>query len=391
MTVLLALFLAGPALQTLAGPPEMRGLWVVRTGLVTPVAVDKVVDGAARAGFNALFVQVRGRGDAFYASRLVPRSLLLRGQAADFDPLGRLLARARQRGLQVHAWINVLLCAGFGVPLPPGHVATRHPEWLMVPKAAAAAALRRPPAELLGLIERSREDGDAEGLYLSPSAAGVAAHLEQVVSEIAGTYAVDGLHLDFIRYPGPQYDWSRASLEGFRATRRASDLLSGPTADPDGWGNYRRAALDALALRLSGAARQARPGIIVSAAVVPEQAQALYHHYQSWPSWMARGILDAVCPMTYTPDTRIFRTQVEEARAKLGVAAPVWAGVGAWRLSIGDVVEKVRAARESGASGVVLFSQESFAAADLDLLRQDAFSIPASAPAAGELGHGGRR
>jgi uncharacterized lipoprotein YddW (UPF0748 family) len=369
----------------------MRGLWVVRTGLVTPEAVDKVVDGAARAGFNALFVQVRGRGDAFYTSRLVPRSLLLRGQAADFDPLARLLRRARERGLQVHAWINVLLCAGFGVTLPSGHVAARHPEWLMVPKAAATAALRRPPGELLGLIERSREDGDAEGLYLSPSAPGVAAHLEQVVSEIAGAYAVDGLHLDFIRYPGPQYDWSRASLEGFRATRGTGDLLSGPTVDPEGWGNYRRAALDALALRLSGAARQARPGIVVSAAVVPEQAQALYHHYQSWPSWMARGILDAVCPMTYTPDTRIFRGQLEEARAKLGVAAPVWAGVGAWRLSIGDVVEKVRAARESGASGVVLFSQESFAAGDLDLLRQDAFSIPAKAPAAGELGRGGRR
>src|SRR5512147_1194649 len=75
-------------------PPELRGLWVVRTALVSPQEVDRVVDAAAEAGFNALFVQVRGRGDAFYRSSLVPRSPLLERQPKDFDPLARLLARA---------------------------------------------------------------------------------------------------------------------------------------------------------------------------------------------------------------------------------------------------------------------------------------------------------
>jgi len=364
----------------------MRGLWVVRTGLLTPESVDQVVDGAARAGFNALFVQVRGRGDAFYASRVVERSELLRGQPADFDPFGRLLARARQRGLQVHAWVNVLLTAHFGLPLPPGHVAARHPDWLMVPREAAREALGAAPASLIPLIERYRDPSDTEGLYLSPSAPGAAAHLEQVVSELVRGYAVDGLHLDFVRYPSSEYDWSRAALEAFRASRGGGDLLAGPSLDPEGWGSYRRAVLDGLAVRLSAVARQARPGILVSAAVVPDQAEALYHHYQPWPSWMARGVLDAVCPMAYTPDTKIFRSQVEQARAKLGLAAPVWAGVGAWRLPLASVIEKIRAAREAGASGVVLFSHESFAAADLERLRADAFPARAGAPAAGDLG-----
>jgi uncharacterized lipoprotein YddW (UPF0748 family) len=385
MIVLLALLLAGPSLPS-TSPPEMRGLWVVRTGLLSPESVDQVVDGAARAGFNALFVQVRGRGDAFYASRVVERSELLRGQPADFDPLGRLLTRARARGLQVHAWVNVLLTAHFGLPLPPAHVAQRHPDWLMVPREAAREALGTPPAGLIPLIERYRDPADTEGLYLSPSSPGVGVHLEQVVSELVRTYAVDGLHLDFVRYPSSDFDWSRASLAGFAATRGSGDLLAGPSLDPEGWGNYRRAAVDGLVVRLSGVARQARPGIVVSAAVVPDQAQALYHKYQPWPSWMARGVLDAVCPMTYTPDSRLFRAQVEQARGKLGAAASLWAGVGAWRLPIGDVLQKIRTAREAGASGVVLFSHESFVAADLDLLRQDAFpAAAAAAPAAGDL------
>ncbi|HUG54319.1 MAG TPA: family 10 glycosylhydrolase [Vicinamibacteria bacterium] len=399
MIVLLTLLsLAGPTLPTVAAPPsvaarpEMRGLWVVRTGLVTPEAVDQVVDSAARAGFNALFVQVRGRGDAFYASRLVARSELLRGQRADFDPLARLLRAARARGMEVHAWINVLLTAHYGLPLAPGHVAVRHPEWLMVPKGAARAALGAPRSEIVPLIESHRGSGDAEGLYLSPSAPGVAAHLAEVAAELVGAYAVDGLHLDFIRYPGPEYDWSRAALEGFRRwSSGGGDLLAAPSRDPEGWGTYRRAALDALAARVSGAARRARPGIVVSAAVVPDQAQALYHKYQSWPSWMARGVVDAVCPMAYSPDTRVFRAQVEQARTKLGPQARLWAGVGAWRLPVDDVIEKIRTAREAGASGVVLFSHESLAAGDLERLRQDAFPAGVSLPTATGAGRGARR
>lgn len=393
MIVLCALLsLVGPILP--AGPtrPEMRGLWVVRTGLVSPQAVDDVVDGAVRGGFNALFVQVRGRGDAFYASRLVPRSELLRGQPADFDPLGRLIARARGRGLQVHAWVNVLLCAHFGLALPAGHVAVWHPEWLMVPKGAAAAARDRPRAELVALIEEHREEGDAEGLYLSPSAPGAAAHLEQVVSELVRGYALDGLHLDFIRYPGPEYDWSRAALEDFRTRGGGTGgLLAAPLVDPVAWGNYRRAALDTLAARLSRAARDARPGLVVSAAVVPDLAQALYHKYQAWPEWMARGLVDAVCPMAYTADTRVFRAQLEDARARLGPTALLWAGVGAWRLGVEGVVEKIRVAREAGASGVVLFSHESFLPADLDELHADAFVAVAAPQPAGAGGLARRR
>jgi uncharacterized lipoprotein YddW (UPF0748 family) len=196
---------------------------------------------------------------------------------------------------------------------------------------------------------------------------------------------VDGLHLDFIRYPGPEYDWSRAALEAFRNRHGGGDLLALPTADPEGWSEYRREALDGLAARLGDVAHRARPGIVVSAAVVSDQAQALHHKYQSWPAWLARGIVDAVCPMAYTQETRIFRDQIEQARATVGPSAPIWAGVGAWRLPLDSVVEKIRVAREAGASGVILFSHESFDASGVDRLRLEAFPSPpelVSGPAA---------
>ena len=369
----LALLLAGPAA---GGPPggEMRGLWVVRTGLVSPEDVDRVVDDAAAAGFNTLFVQVRGRGDAFYVSSLAPRSPILWKTKADFDPLARLLDRARGHGLQVHAWVNVLLTAHFGQPLPPGHVAERHPEWLMVPRSAARAALRARGSRLFRLVgQAARAESGTEGYYLSPSAPGVGEHLEAVVRELLRGYAVQGIHLDFARYPGPEFDYSRIALESFRARQGGGDPLSLPARFPVAWDDHRREVLTGLVTRLSRAAQAQRPGLVVSAAVVPDEAQAWGQKYQAWPAWVTSGLLEAVCPMAYTPDNQIFRAQLEQARSRVGATQQVWAGIGAYRLPLQGVIEKIHLARETGVAGVVLFSHESFAPADLQRLRAEAF------------------
>jgi uncharacterized lipoprotein YddW (UPF0748 family) len=371
----LALALLAPTAAGAAPPPgELRGLWVVRTALVSPQAVDQAVDDAAAAGMNALFVQVRGRGDAFYRSTLAARSPLLERQPRDFDPFARLLARARAKGLQVHAWVNVLLAAHFGQPLPSGHVLLRHPEWAMVPKSAATAALvAAGPRRLQLIMEAGRAEGDVEGYYLSPAIPAVGDHLEGVVRELVRSYAVDGLHLDFIRYPGPSFDYSRFALEGFRRASGGADLLGGPARSPAAWDGYRRQVLTALATRLADAARKERPGIVLSAAVTPDEAQAVSQKFQDWPRWLESGILAALCPMTYTPDNRIFQQQVESASARAGLVQPVWAGIGAYRLDLPGIVEKIALARQSGARGVVLFSNESLAPADLRRLRDEAF------------------
>jgi uncharacterized lipoprotein YddW (UPF0748 family) len=380
MTLLPVLLLlsAVPARPASPSEPEMRGLWVVRTALVSPQAVDRVVDEAREAGFNTLFVQVRGRGDAFYDSHLVSRSSLLWQQPSEFDPLARLLERARAAGLTVHAWMNVLLTAHFAQPLPAGHIIRLHPDWLMVPRAAAGGALAAPAAALPRIVaQAARGDGDVEGYYLSPSAPGVAEHLEAVVRELLRGYPVQGLHLDFIRYPGPDYDYSRPALEGFRPARGGSDLVASPAQDPGAWDAYRRDTLTALVVRLGKAAREEQPGVVVSAAVVPDEAQAVSHRYQHWPSWMERGLLDALCPMTYTPDSRIFRQQLDQVLTHVVGSRPaVWAGIGAYRLPLAGILEKVRIAREAGVSGVLLFSHESILPGDRARLLHEAFPPP---------------
>jgi uncharacterized lipoprotein YddW (UPF0748 family) len=370
-----------------AGAGEVRGEWVVRTALLTPQGVDRAVEQAAEAGLDTLFVQVRGRGDAFYRSQLVPRSPLLSRAAPDFDPLARVLARARARGMKVHAWINVLLVAHLANDLPQGHVVREHPEWLMVPEGAARQALGASGAQRVALIRAAaRSDADVEGLYLSPLVPGVTEHLETVVQELLSRYRVDGVHFDFIRYPNRAYDYSPDALRAFRARLMGSDLLAAPRREPEAWSLHLRLALTGLARRLAAAARKARPGTIISAAVVPDLTTALEQKFQDWPTWLASGVLDGVCPMSYSPEERIFERQVRDARALAGPGNHLWPGIGAYRLTTEEIAARIQAARALGADGFVLFSHESLAERDRARLRAVIEQGTSSAHAARTVG-----
>ena len=72
-------------------------------------------------------------------------------------------------------------------------------------------------------------------------------------------------------------------------------------------------------------------------------------------------------------DSGLFRQQIESASERAGAGRPVWAGIGAYRLDVAGIAEKVAVARQSGAKGVVIFSHESLAPADLRRLRDEAF------------------
>ena len=85
---------------------DIRALWIVRDHMVTSESIDKVLQFAENNNYNHLFVQIRGRGDAYYTSKIVPRSHLL--QKSDFDPLAYILKITKNKNnLKIHAWMNV--------------------------------------------------------------------------------------------------------------------------------------------------------------------------------------------------------------------------------------------------------------------------------------------
>lgn len=373
-----ALFYSGSRTSATADPAEVRGLWVLRSSLTSPLSVANLVRTASANGFNTLFVQVRGRGEAFYHSSIEPRATELDTQASEFDPLADVIASAHAAGMRVHAWVNVNLVASAAqLPEDRAHVIYRHPDWLMVPRAIVQdlRPLDGHSPAYSGKISRwTRQQSDhVEGLYLSPVLPEAADYTVSVITELVSRYALDGVHLDYIRYPNADFDYSRYAMAEFRSeiaptlpspTRarldkeREVDPFAYPDALPEAYAQFRRARLSTLAMRLKSAVHRARPSAIVSAAVVPDADEAVTTKLQDWRTWVESGILDAICPMAYTTDATVFAEQVTAARAVAG-SHRVWAGIGAWRLTPEQTVHHIGLARKAGAAGLVLFSYDS--------------------------------
>jgi uncharacterized lipoprotein YddW (UPF0748 family) len=346
-----------PPAAAAPAPDEVRALWVVRTTLTSPAAIASMVASAKAGGFNTLLVQVRGRGDAYFQNGPEPRPATLSSQPA-FDPLQTAIAQGHAAGLRVHAWINVNLVAGLDLPSAREHVVYRHPEWLMVPRALAGDLSRvnvRSPEYLGRLVRYARQrSADVEGLYLSPVSPGSAAYTVGIIRDIAERYAVDGVHLDYIRYPQDDFDYGRDTVSEYeRAVAPAARSI-------DRWHTFRTERLTSLLVHIREAVKRARPEAMLSAAVHPDPDVAAVHRMQDWRAWMAGDLLDVICPMAYTTDAALFASQIAAVRDVAGTH-DVWAGIGAYRLSQTQIVENVQAARRIGAGGVILFSYDSLA------------------------------
>jgi uncharacterized lipoprotein YddW (UPF0748 family) len=371
---------------------EVRALWVQRGSLASPASVAAVVEMATNGRFNTLIVQVRGRGDAFYDSRNEPRPPLLARQPASFDPLKLMLERAHAAGLKVHAWVNINLISEAQPPTSPRHIVYVHPEWLMVPRPLAEDLARmnpRDPQYLRRLSEYARARSDrVEGIFISPVHKGAVDHATKVIGDIVSRYDVDGIHLDYIRYPNDEFDYSARTLDEFRAeidakvtaaerrdyaSRARGRPLFYTEMFPQGWQEFRRSRLTALVTKIRSTVKARRPQALLTAAVFPDANDAANRRFQNWSGWLEAGLLDAICPMAYTTDPALFRTQIANVEHLAG-ERPVWAGIGAFQIPSSAAIENIRAARQLGTEGVVLFSYDNLDGKYVDTVAKGAFA-----------------
>jgi uncharacterized lipoprotein YddW (UPF0748 family) len=360
-----------------AGSEEVRALWVLRTTLTSPASIETMVRTARASGFNTLLVQVRGRGDAYFNGGLEPRAAQLSTQPARFDPLATTITAARAEGLKVHAWVSVnLVSSASELPVAREHIIYRHPEWLMVPRSVGLELATIDPQNpaYVGKIARwvRGRSEEVEGLYLSPISRAAADYTISVIADLAARYAIDGVHLDYARFPSAEFDYSVPAIAEFRAeiaddvdaavrqrldSAASVDPFAWPDALADRWATFRRARMTTLVMRLGAALRARRPGVVLSSSVVADEADAFSRRLQDWAAWAERRLIDVICPMAYTPDAGVFAQQVTAARDIAGASA-VWAGIGAYRLTPYRTTENIAAARRLGVAGVALFSYD---------------------------------
>ena len=190
-----------------------------------------MVSAAEGGGFNTLLVQVRGRGEAFYRQRdRAARDRSGSRSPTSFDPLATAIELgAPRRACSVHAWVNVnLVASGTTLPRSREHVVFRHPEWLMVPNALAAALRTvdpRSPAYLgdARALDARRVGAASKGCTSRRSTDDAQDYTTSVVAELvdADTPSTASISTtSAIRRD--DFDYSRAALAAFRAQHAAA-------------------------------------------------------------------------------------------------------------------------------------------------------------------------
>jgi uncharacterized lipoprotein YddW (UPF0748 family) len=277
-----------------------RAMWVTRFDYKQKEDIDRIVLNCKSAGIDTILFQVRGNGTAAYRSSYEPWSAEFGGVDPGYDPLAHAIEMAHAEGLHLYAWVNVMPGWGYSTEAPkdPKQLYNKHADWFWYDQKGNRQPLN-----------------DKFYVSLNPCLPEVRDYLVQVLRDIVGRYSIDGLHLDYLRFPnetpeggvkvpGADYPRDKRTLALFNGETGKS-----PDADKQAWDAWRTTQVTNLLRDIRLMVSTTRPRCELSAAVgaLPETAIS---HFQDSRTWMKDHLLDAVYPMNYTADMKDFESRV---------------------------------------------------------------------------------
>jgi len=370
---------------------EYRAFWAeaFNTPLANHADIDRVISAAIESNANALFVQIRRRGDSWYLESREPITEEPGVGEPDpngrrtFDPLQYLIEQAHANGIEVHAFTIVGAVyrddPAERLPADRDHVFVHHiwdPQKHALITGPEQWATRALPPRLSGTTYDGRRFG--REWYIDLGHPDAAAYTVETLMHLVRHYPIDGLHLDRIRYPeaptaiggGANVGYNEVSVARFNARYRRTGQ---PKANDPLWSDWRREQVTNFLRRLYLNVKAIRPDLRVSAAVVcnstgPHASGGFQHTeaytrlFQDWESWAEEGVIDLITPMDYKregvprqaaqfDDWSRFTIELAKKYNRLAVI-----GLGAYLNPVDATVKQVRRARNAGADGVIFFS-----------------------------------
>ena len=235
--------------------------------------LNQMLDQLQETHINLVFLQTRIRGDVIYPSQIEPRCEYVKSiyATADYDPLQYAIEACHQRGIECHAWFVVY-------PLGAETKSKR------LSRTFAIQNRKR-------LVKTFKKK-----LYLDPGNPETNTYILSLIKEIVSNYDIDGIHLDYIRYP--------ENSAGF--PDNDTYQLYGYGKDRDDW---RRENVNHLVYAIYDTVKSLKSWVQVSSSVVGMYKNipgdngrhwtAYYSVFQDPVDWLSKGKQDFIVPMNY--------------------------------------------------------------------------------------------
>ena len=274
---------------------EVRAVWLTTIGGIDwPHSANanrqrqelcQILDQLKMANVNTVLLQTRVRASTIYPSDIEPFDLCLtgtHGMHPGYDPLQFAIDECHKRGMELHAWI---------VTIPIGKTG----------EARFKEFKRRHPELAMNIGQ--------EG-YMNPEKPATGDYLARICAEVTRRYDIDGIHLDYIRYPET---WPKgggtAKAANTRNRRAKSKIAATATPAPRTTAYEKRANITAIVRKIYQAVKSQKPWVKLSCSPIGKAGDLsryrsggwnAYHAvYQDAQGWLREGLMDQLYPMMY--------------------------------------------------------------------------------------------
>lgn len=317
-------------------------------------SLRKIVADVKRKKLNTIYFQVRSNGTTMYRSNYEPFSSYLTGETGrdpGYDPLEYMIDLAHSNGIELHAWVNVLRCfstSSNNKISHPNHLLNKNPDW----------------------IYEVKENGTSS-YWVDPGLPEARNYLVDLFLDLVFNYNIDGLHLDFIRYP------SRMFNDDF------SYNLYGNGTDRNQW---RRDNITKFVEALHLNVKEIKPLVKIGATPIgiyrnlqfAKGLQGYSEVYQDSREWLQQGFIDYVVPQIYWSNLSNpkYEALVEDWRVS-NPGKNVIIGIAAYKDDVvSEMRQQVEIARSKKADGVAFFRYEHIKNLPMDFFKTKAFPAP---------------
>lgn len=260
-----------------------------------------------RADLNTVYLESFWDGYTIYPSKFAAqRPLRIEYGTADsdgksWDVLKTYIEEGDKLNVKIHAWLHVFHQWNTNLGgLENSPIFAKHKDW---------AALDSSGSPLV----RSEAEGanrDIYKVFMSPSHTEVRKFLREIVGEITKNYPrLGGIQWDYIRYPlqtdESSFDYNPLTVARFRKESGLdAKKLSAKNTLKEWkiWQDWKTAQVTETVRELAAIVRKNQPQWEISAAVFPDIEQNLRVKQQDWKTWAAKGYVDALLPMLYSPN-----------------------------------------------------------------------------------------